>query len=96
MPIRKAVYAKGFQRVPQLFLYSTAVSGVFPSIMHTAFESVQYTAGRSRYRASMRYIFCNILLIYYKLYINMGGITILSSLEPNRNKGLFVLRENNL
>lgn len=59
MPIRKAVYAKGFQRVPQPLWAVTAVSGVFPSIMHTAFESVQYTAGRSRYRASTRYTICS-------------------------------------
>lgn len=49
--IRKALYAKGFQRVPHLLLTADAASGVFPSIKHTAFESVQYTAGSSRYRA---------------------------------------------
>ena len=61
--IRKALYAEGFQRVPQL-LWQFAVSGVFPSIKHTAFESVQYTAGRSRYRASMRYTFMRLHWVY--------------------------------
>ncbi len=58
MPIRKALYAKGFQRVPQL-LWAAAASGIFPSLAHTAFESVQSTAGRSRYRASTRYTLRN-------------------------------------
>lgn len=62
MPIRKAFYKKGFSESPAL-LWQYAASGVFPSIKHTAFESVQYTAGSSRYRASTRYTVCK----FYKI-----------------------------
>jgi len=63
MLIRKALYAKGFQRVPQPHWAAAAASGVFPSLAHTAFESVQSTAGRSRYRASTRYTLRNFYMI---------------------------------